>query len=260
MSKTGTQLLRVFQKRTQGGQSQLHQTKPISNSKAQDALGAVRSPKSPIIRISNATFYRYHPNSQQHANPPLFPGLTFELPAFSDDPQIWSIISPSSIVLSTFLQILRGQHISIPHAARSYPYLKEKGLRRKDSRQSSPSNVIQYVGFDNARGDLGLSDVQGAYLSARYESRREITDFSLLDYLHGRTELNAIAHCEKIDDQRLSTVMQDLQLVDLANMAVSSLSSGQKRRARIARQLLRKPEIVLLDQPFCNCIPFFLFG
>ena len=32
--------------------------------------------------------------------------------------------------------------------------------------------------------------MRSGYLAARYESRREKTDFSLLDYLAGKTELN----------------------------------------------------------------------
>src|SRR2546429_4849147 len=82
--------------------------------------------RPPIIRIDNGTFYHHHPNSHYaatHANPPLFSSLNFSLPSFAEKPEYWSIIGPSNSGKTTFLQILRGQHLSIPPAARSYPYL-----------------------------------------------------------------------------------------------------------------------------------------
>lgn len=215
--------------------------------------------RPPIVRIANGTFYRHHPNSSQaakNANPPLFENLNFELPSFSSTPEYWSVIGPSSAGKTTFLQILRGQHLSIPPAARSYPYLESDEIEQKSHEFRQPSRAIRHVGFDGEQGLAGQAP-KTAYLSARYESRREDTDFSVLDYLQGNTELNPSQQISKksFDAAGLDRVIRDLRLGDLINMPVSNLSNGQTRRARIAKALLGNPEVLLLDEPFMGLDP-----
>ena len=215
--------------------------------------------RPPIIRISDGTFYRHHPNST-HAgtgiNPALFKELNFQLSSFSQEPEYWSIIGPSNSGKTTFLQILRGQHLSIPPAARSFPYLESDEIEQKDHRLRVPSRAIKQVGFDGEQG-LGSQAPQSAYLSARYESRREETDWSVLDYLQGNMELNPSQDIDekKIEASSLERVIRDLRLGDLVNMPVSNLSNGQTRRARIAKALLGNPEVLLLDEPFMGLDP-----
>ncbi|KAH0556128.1 hypothetical protein GP486_005940 [Trichoglossum hirsutum] len=92
------------------------------------------------------------------------------------------------------------------------------------------------------------------------KSRREETDFSLLDYLHGRTELNPVegeggANSGGKEDNLLITAVRDLKLRDLLTLPVGNLSNGQTRRARIAKALIGRPEVLLLDEPFMGLDP-----
>ncbi|KAF2719083.1 P-loop containing nucleoside triphosphate hydrolase protein [Polychaeton citri CBS 116435] len=210
----------------------------------------------PAIAIKEATFYRQYPqeNEQQINNPALFPDLTFELRDFSSqtpsngNSQYWAVISPSSIARTTFLQILAGQHVCIPPTARSYPLLSALGI--------PPHHGIKYVGFDADRGNkVGGTGVRGAYLSARYEARREESDFSVLDYLTGNTELNPLETENTVKHSVLEQITAQLNLRKLLDMPVANLSNGQTRRARIAKALMVEPEILLLDGPFMGLDP-----
>ncbi|KAK5165217.1 uncharacterized protein LTR77_009315 [Saxophila tyrrhenica] len=214
----------------------------------------LQSTSKPVIDIRDGTFYRRYPSAtdSKDSNPPIFPRLNFSLSNTSGPqatPQYWSILSPSSLARTTFLQVLAGQHICLPPTARSYPYLSDLA--------ESPQHAIKYVGFDAERGSsVGGTNVRGAYLSARYESRREETDFSVYDYLTGHTELNALEHKLSLAEMgMLEEVSQQLSLGKLMSMPVANLSNGQTRRARIAKALMARPEVLLLDGPFMGLDP-----
>lgn len=219
----------------------------------------------PIVKIEGATFYRQYPSSSSakedthssNANTPIFPDLTFYLSNNNVNRKTkehWAIVSPASLARTTFLQILNNQYISIPPTARSYPFLSSDGIRNTQSR--TPERAIKYVGFDAERGGIGGTSLKGAHLSARYEARKEETDWSLKDYLEGNTELNPLNKGEDhVDRELLDRVVPDLHLEDLLSRPVSNLSNGQTRRARIAKSLLSKPELLLLDGPFMGLDP-----
>ena len=227
--------------------------------------GSTSRPK--LIQIQNGTFYRDHPSAlgsdSAKANPPLFSNLTFDLsatplrevgkPVRKDEH--WAVISANDG--TTFLEVLRGSYLCFPSAARTFPYLASDEIDKKDHRLRIPSRAIQYVGFNAGKGQSMGGGVRGAYLSARYESHREETDWTLLQYLKGDTELNPAEDRDRIlvDETLLQKVVLDLRLKNLLSMPVSNLSNGQTRRARIAKALLGKPELLLLDEPFMGLDP-----
>ena len=220
-----------------------------------------------LIQIRNGTFYREHPSTQKSdptaTNQPLFANLNFELPATPvaevgkpvRKDEHWAVISANNG--TTFLEVLRGSYLCFPPAARSFPYLASEEIDQKDHRLRVPSRAIQYVGFNAGKGQSMGGGVRGAYLSARYESHREDTDWTLLQYLKGDTELNPSEDRDRalVDEKLLQKVITDLRLQKLLSMPVSNLSNGQTRRSRIAKALLGKPELLLLDEPFMGLDP-----
>ena len=135
-----------------------------------------------LIQITSGTFSRQQPNGEDkdgpNANPPLFRDLNFELPAkplinpsdSGTQQQHWAVVGASGT--TTFLEILRGSHLCFPPIARSFPYLSSDEIEAKDHRLRTPSRAIQYVGFNASKGQGLGGGIRGAYLSARYESRR----------------------------------------------------------------------------------------
>ncbi|BCR90217.1 putative ABC transporter [Aspergillus chevalieri] len=223
----------------------------------------------PLIRIEKGTFYQRYPTPDDAAtgqNPPLFPNLNFVLPAKpeslstkeKDEPQQqqhWAVIGSSG--RTSFLDVFRGQYICDPPTARSYPFLLTDEIAEKDPRLRFVGNAVQYIGF-SGEGSGAIGGTRGAYLSARYESHREETDWTVEQYLKGQTELNPLEGFEdgKVKDKvLLDQVISDLRLKELLDMPVANLSNGQTRRARIAKALLSKPELLLLDDPFMGLDP-----
>jgi lipopolysaccharide export system ATP-binding protein len=56
-------------------------------------------------------------------------------------------------------------------------------------------------------------------------------------------------------EHRLSNLLQELHLENLAGKKAASLSGGERRRLEITRALVTNPSFLLLDEPFANIDP-----
>ena len=131
---------------------------------------AASIPPLHIVEINDAAFYRQHPSIQGNTTeyPPIFPGLRFSIPSSLSSRQYWAVVGPSNAGKTTFLEVLRGQHVCIPPGARTYPYLSSPEVKPENYRLRSPFRALQYVGFNGAAGGLGSPGLRAAYMSARY--------------------------------------------------------------------------------------------
>jgi hypothetical protein len=141
-------------------------------------------------------------------------------------------------------QVIRGAHLIEPPGSRTYPFVKT--LSKFDAngveRSLWPGALFRKVDF--------RSPSSAFYYSERYESFRDQRDPTVRDYLNGRREHNPRATAAELHDvpglQEWSTKMN---LIPLLEQSYMNLSNGQSRRAKIAKTLLKAPEVLLLDEP-----------
>ncbi|CUS12130.1 unnamed protein product, partial [Tuber aestivum] len=200
-------------------------------------------PRTPLISITSTSFRPI--TSSPLTAPTLFPNTTFALhPA-----QKWSILGSSKSIL---LSILCGSHVAIPPNGRRYPGLQ---------------GTIELVSFGAGSASTGMlpgANRMETHLSARYEAWREEFDVSLRDWLgesiagsnpfeEGGEVKGEEALRER--EKKVEDVAGDLMLRELLDQSVMTLSNGQSRRARIAQALLKRPEVLAVDEPFMGLDP-----
>lgn len=160
-------------------------------------------------------------NATFHTPHRVFPNTTFTLTSPAEK---WSVLGPSTPL---FLSILQGTFPCSPPTSQSYPLLA--------AHNQWPQSTISRISFAPASNSLNPG-----YISARYESLREPGDLTLSAYLgdHSGLDLEKLGLTTQLLEQDLMT-----------------LSNGQMRRARIAKALLRKPRILLVEEPWMGLDP-----
>lgn len=140
--------------------------------------------------------------------------------------------------------MIAGKYVSQPGNARTYPSLNSAQGRLK----------IQYLNF---RDNSGLDH---AHVSARYESYSykgvlEMSDDvnSVVNYVTGANNYNRVE--QQSDEHLTKRLLQLFNLTAHKNKWINSLSNGQRRRARIAKALYARPQLLVIDDPFLGLDP-----
>jgi molybdate transport system ATP-binding protein len=173
---------------------------------------------SPIVELENVTVVR-----GGHA---VLSGLNWTL----REGEAWAFVGPTGSGKTTLAEVILGKHSPGTGVVR-WPLLDRLHV-------AYPSQAIAHVTF---KEESRLFSYAGHYYQQRFEFADSDEPLSLAQFLRTGThatdsEVNAIADWLGVREQLPQPFM--------------TLSNGQTRRARLARALLCKPELLILDDPF----------
>ena len=141
------------------------------------------------------------------------------------------ILGPNGSGKSTFLKLINRSIYPIFRSASSLTLFNNKNINIWDIRSK--------VGFifkemeERVNKGVSVYEVISSGFSGTYNSRN----------------MNLLS---QFDISNIHQLISNLDLEDIKHIEFNKLSDGQKRRVLLARSLVYKPRLLVLDEPFCN--------
>ncbi len=111
------------------------------------------------------------------------------------------------------------------------------------------SGTVHVAGFNPVREPLKVKRIMG-YMPEKVGFYENLTPRENLKFI---ARLNNIGEAES--DKRIEELLKSVGLADSADLKVSKFSRGMKQRLGIADTLIKKPELVILDEPTAGLDP-----
>lgn len=180
----------------------------------------------PLIRFQNTTLTRDNGDI-------LFRDLNWTI----GENEVWALVGASGSGKTTLAESLLGRHRVISGIL-DWPILSK--LRSWGQDVQWPSEIVGWVSF---KEESRLFSYRDLYYQQRFEFADEANAPTVETFLKSGLE---------VEDSKVLSVSQRMGIDQILNVSFIKLSNGQTRRTRIARALLRNPELLILDDPFAG--------
>ncbi|TDL22910.1 P-loop containing nucleoside triphosphate hydrolase protein [Rickenella mellea] len=181
-----------------------------------------------VLHLPKATVYRF---GESNKATPVFRDLDWKI----SEGESWAIVGGPGTEKRTLLETLLGHtRISPPPIRGLYPFLSNFNPPK------DPLDCVALVSFAARRsaGSGEFYDYTARYGAVRDDDCITLRQSIFSDEVHGSTA-----------QTEFDILTKRLDLTRLLDLPLVALSNGQTRRARIVKELLKKPEILLLDEP-----------
>lgn len=138
----------------------------------------------------------------------------------------WAIIGKMSMGKTSFIDLIMGK-MTVKEGSISYPALSDKAMKSKGY-----FRLAEYVAV--VRFNISLINYKQFYYQQRYYSTENDEVKTVRDFL-------------KTIDENIFNLLKINELLDLE---INKLSNGQTRKMYLAKALLKKPQLLILDNPF----------